>query len=296
MLKVLQYNVYFGNHDSIELDNRLENVCSCILSVDADVVCLQEVLGSKYNLLCERLGVEYPHSFPKVIKKKYDTVIMSKHPISKYVSHMFEFTEMGRDIKAITVNIGGKRVIVATSHFESEFGESVMKKTYQYKRCADILTELNRRTNIPVILCADTNVCDQSEYQFETAFSYASDWKDTWIETGSDNDQKITFDSETNPILLVRYRSKGNKKYVSRLDRILHISNFHAVDFSLIGTGSDIVLSDHYGVTCTFEEEKPSDRGNYIPVNISSHKRGRVKVVGKRQSVIGNNYRPKKMF
>ena len=75
MIKVLQYNIYFGeNDDNINIINnndRLSNICICILSVDADVVCLQEVLQSKYELIKNYLNEKYPHRFAETIDKKY---------------------------------------------------------------------------------------------------------------------------------------------------------------------------------------------------------------------------------
>jgi endonuclease/exonuclease/phosphatase family metal-dependent hydrolase len=274
-MKIIQFNIYFGDHEGIDIHNRMKNLSKCLIDENADVVCLQEVLKLFYENLCDLLKIVYPYIWPDRktgLDCEYGTAIFSKHPIKKSIKYNYEFTKMGRDLKlALIENEAKESVYVCTTHFESEFKQGCMKKIYQYKRCADILQRIYKKTKVPVILCADTNICTYTEKIFDTAFSYASGWIDTWIEnkfTEPDTSNEYTFDSETNPILIKRYeKSQGqNQKkpiYKSRLDRVLHLSNFHSNDFKLIGTDKTIIISDHYGVSCTFSKHKPDKRPDY---------------------------------
>lgn len=278
-MKIIQYNIYFGNHLDVTIDTRLENICGCLIDESADVLCLQEVLQSKYELLVALLFEKYPYVYPDSqtgLALVYETVIFSKHPIKKATKHDFEFTTMGRDIKLIMIqNTDQKKIYICTTHFESEFKDGCMKKIYQYNRCSDILTQIHKRTNIPIFLCADTNICKTSDASFCNSFSLKNGWRDAWIETGADTKIELTFNSDTNPILIERYgggksmyksmyKSMHKSIYKSRLDRIIHISDWHCSNFKLIGTDPMIIMSDHYGVVCTFSENKPEGRGEYI--------------------------------
>jgi endonuclease/exonuclease/phosphatase family metal-dependent hydrolase len=254
MLKVVQYNIYFGNSD-IMIDDRLNNICKCLNNISADVICLQEVLKDKYNILIENLKAKYPYICPDPKewgKLNYDTVIMSKYPIEKSIKHVYEFTEMGRNIKLVLIkNNDGDRFYICTTHFESEFN-IVLKKRYQYQRCADILHQIYQKTMVPIILCADTNICDESETNFNKAFACTKKWQDVWVEMGSLQNIKYTFDSSTNPILIKKY-SKKNISCVARIDRILHLSDIKCTDLQLIGC-DNIIMSDHYGLLSTFSK------------------------------------------
>lgn len=278
-MRILQYNIYFGDHPGVTIKERTTNVCRCILEQNADVLCLQEVLRELYGHVVQLLQSEYPYVYPDPedgILNAYDTVIFSRHPIKRATKHKFEFTSMGRDIKlALITDDTDSKYYICTVHFESEFKDGCMKKIYQYSRCSDILYQLYKKTNIPVILCADTNTCEKSSLAFHNAFSYAHGWRDAWIESGSSKEHEITFDSEKNPILRSRY-TDGKQMYRSRLDRVLHLSNLHIDNFKLFGDDPTGILSDHYGVICELTPQKPEGRGDYVSPHISPN--GRVDV------------------
>jgi endonuclease/exonuclease/phosphatase family metal-dependent hydrolase len=268
-MKIVQYNIYFGDHKGISITDRIKNLSKCLIEERADVVCLQEVLREKFDGLCELLEKNYPYSFPDRtigLNHTYDTAIFSKHPIKKQIAHRYEFTTMGRNLKIALIENKEqeKSYYICTTHFESEFKKGCMKKMYQYQRCADILYQLYKKTTIPIIFCADTNICKISEHVFYNSFTHKRGWRDTWVENGSILTTSLTFDSMTNPILMSRYNTGDDTiMYRSRLDRIVHISDLHSTDFKLIGTDKDVIISDHYGVTSTISNDKPDGRGDY---------------------------------
>lgn len=250
-MKLIQYNIYFGDN----LEERISNISKLLIDENADVICLQEVLNTSYPIIVGLLESTYPYIYPDKIDISYDTVIFSKHPFIKSMKHKFDFTMMGRNLKITHIQIDDMPIYIATTHFESEFKNKCERKIYQYNKCADILDQLYEQ----VFLCSDTNICINTEHIFHDTFSFASGWKDAWVEAGSDKN-KATFDSYTNPIL----KTKSNAKYQLRLDRILHKSIMYCTEFKLIGNNPDIVMSDHYGISCVFSKIKPSDRPEYI--------------------------------
>lgn len=266
-MKLLQYNIYFGHCNNININDRLSNICRKILEVDADIVCLQEVLIDKYDLIKNLVISKYMYIYPNNITTRYDTAILSKQPFNNSNTHLFEYTNMNRNLKIVSTTIDGKDIIIATSHFESEFNNKIVNKLYQYDRCNSILRDIYNRTNIPIFLCVDTNICNNSENNFMNIFSYDNKWKDVWIETGSDKNKEITFNSNTNPILLDRYMDRKENKYMSRLDRILHISDYSAINFDIIND-THIILSDHYGILCTFTDGIHYGKNEYKYNNI----------------------------
>lgn len=252
-MKLLQYNIYYGNCHNISIDDRLYNICNKIMNIDTDIVCLQEVLSRKYNLIKQYIKSKYKYIYPENISTDYDTIIISKYPFISTYTHNFEYTNMSRNLKIIETKIDNDKVMIATVHFESEFNVNISNKLYQYNKCEKILRKLYNKTNIPIFLCSDTNVCMNTEKEFNKIFNHDKQWRDVWIETGRDKKKEITFNTKTNPILLNRYKYRTTNKYMSRLDRILHISNYNEVVFDIIND-TDKILSDHYGITCKFNK------------------------------------------
>ena len=288
-MKVIQYNIYFGNHKEFDIDDRIENICNIIINTNPDVICLQEVTREKYDMIKYCLIYHYPYSYPHNITFTYGSVIISKYKIELAVTHSYEMTQMGRDIKIVLVTDNNDNMFyICTTHFESEF-KTVKNKIYQYKRCSDILYQMYIKTKIPIILCADTNVCKLTEYSFYGAFTNAIGWKDTWIETGSQPELEITFNTETNPILIEKYQN--NRIIKSRLDRILHISDLYCNMFQMIGINNDIITSDHYGLVASFVNEKPDNYRAYIPLYISPLERIKDKELNSREKFIQKRYK-----
>lgn len=284
-MKICQYNIFFGDHPGIHINERMMNVCKCILEQNADIICLQEVLSIMRDQIIKFFSkthryVYYDRGYnhdsnsdsnnnliPTSIST-YDTMIFSRYPITKATTHHFDMTSMQRNIKLVLITDDSlNQYYICTSHFESEFKNGCTNKIYQYNRCADILYQLHQKTFIPIILCADTNICSITKQSFHEIFSYVKGWRDAWVENGSPITDEITFNPNTNPLLMKRYSGMDNtlkQKYVSRLDRILHMSKMHTIDFKIFGTDPNIILSDHYGIMCTISNKKPDFREDYI--------------------------------
>lgn len=269
-LKVLTYNIWFSDKYRHE---RLISLIETINSCDADIICLQEVMPDIFNYikLCQKK--DYPYIFPNKLETDYHCVILSKHPFTSTEEHTFTNSTMGRKLIYVTINLKLVRIVkkdddddnddidadvdfnvenykvtVATSHFESQFGQFNKRKIDQYIKAKEILDDVGLSGS--VILCADTNITKKEEKYYLTK---DDNWIDSWKEDGSDNEKEYTYDSKTNDNLK---NNNYEKEYQNRLDRIVYTKNdvFKTIKFDLIrGLDCYIEPSDHYGVMATFE-------------------------------------------
>lgn len=292
-LTVLEYNIFFGElNTDIDEDvmERVDMVCDHIKELDATVVCLQEVIPSRYQRIIRRLSDTYPYRYPTAITQSYDTAIFSKQRITKKTKISYSITSMGRSIMFVTIESPFDRdradqiqeIAIATSHLESEFGDKfsdMNAKLVQYAEADDILNQLCESCKVEdLIFCADFNSHNKlSNTTLYKALKYDPKyddnkntvWKDTWIERGSDPQSEYTFDSRCNPIMLAMHANKDNPpRYVSRLDRIFHKSNLFVHDFKM-GL-SNKLLSDHYPILATFKTTPPPDGIEYIDYDPSN--------------------------
>lgn len=291
-LSVLSYNIFFGKlytDDQKDILDRLDNLCIEIIELNATVVCLQEVTPDRYKIIISNLEKIYPYRYPDKITQSYDTAILSKYQIVKKTKINYSVTKMARSIMCIVIKSPyepNKEIVIATSHLESEFGyklSDMNTKLLQYSEAADILNQVCDSCNIKdVIFCADFNshnkLCDMILYKNFKYITYVNyeqninqkniNWKDAWIERGMDEKYKLSFDSESNPIMLKMHSNKKNKPYyASRLDRILHRSDLFVHEFQV--KRSDQLLSDHYPIFALFKKYPTSDKIEYISYNDS---------------------------
>lgn len=284
-LRVVSYNIFFGklNTDSNnDIDLRIQTLCAQILSLDADVVCLQEVLPDRLERIKYLTSHVYPYANPEHVIQSYDTVILSRYPFIKKAKINFSISRMGRSINWVCIKspIDPKRLIgIANSHLESEFGNELSEqntKTMQYAEAEDILNQVAMACNAnDIIFCGDFNAHnDLSDDLLIKYFTYQNSvdeigWKDSWIEFGSDSAKECTFDSTSNPMLIQMHsKSENPPRYISRLDRILHKSSLHVQSFDMIR--SDLLISDHYPIVVDFGMHKPNNQCDYSE-NLAKH-------------------------
>jgi tyrosyl-DNA phosphodiesterase 2 len=250
-IKVMSYNIWF---DEEFLDERLKSLAKHIEIHAPDVVCMQEVLSSKYDFLKKSLGFKY--SYPDVINYRYGCAIFSNYPISKARTLILP-SNMGREMimAKIAHNIlddtktkilSTQEIVVFTFHFESEFDRRNILKNVQYEMVSKLMNKLFRTHN-NVIMCADTNVLIGEEPYFLKCFINA---KDAWTIMGKDPTSKYTYDGYTNQNL-----KKRKILLQSRIDRILYQTNgiIMPIKFELItGLPTLIEPSDHHGIMTHF--------------------------------------------
>jgi endonuclease/exonuclease/phosphatase family metal-dependent hydrolase len=284
-LKIITYNIFFGQLDTDtpqDIDNRIQLLCAQLQSLDADVICLQEVLPERYDRIKTFTSTIYPYSYPDKITQTYDTAIISKYPFVKRSKVMFTLTSMNRSILFVAIESPfdpNALIGIANSHLESEFGNipsEQNKKMVQYSEAEDILDQISEMCDVTdIILSGDFNSHnDLSDSRLYSYFRYRDHfdetligWRDAWIETGSDPSKENTFDSTTNPLMLkLHSRLVIPPYYVSRLDRILHRSSLYVHDFTMIKT--NLLISDHYPIIATFRADPPIITIPYIEYDL----------------------------
>lgn len=248
LFKVMSYNVWF---DPTDREERLEALISVIGDHAPDVVCLQEVIPDVYRQLSQTLGDTYAFVFPARIEVAYGCCILSRHPIVEGTEIEFPESRMGRRVTAVVIDTGdnnGERIVVATSHFESEFKRINPVKTTQYIQARQVLDKLYG-THGPVVLCADTNILRHEEKYWLTADPL---WSDAWRVCGADPESEYTYDTKTNINLMAR---DIQKEIRSRIDRIVYRgASLTATDFTLVkGRIEKGEPSDHFGILATLE-------------------------------------------
>lgn len=280
-LTILQYNLFFGklntDTDTILFD-RVVAMCNQISTINADIVCFQEVIPARYHIITELLNEKYPYRIPRFIGQKYDVAILSKYPMENRERFRFCATKMGRSVLTATINALGKKLVIATSHFESEFSEvyrEQQKKLNQYAECEKILIDRCSGLNADgIIFAADFNAHNtMSDVHLYNAFCYeeklkrqqCKTWKDAWIECGCNPSSEFTYDSINNPIMKKRYQNKKNPGFESRLDRVFHCTDLCVSKFEMIK--STELLSDHFPIAVTFRTELTDQKSNrcYVP-------------------------------
>lgn len=251
-LKVMSYNIWF---DMESIDERLLSLVKQIQALKPDVVCMQEVLSTKYAYLKKTLG--YKYSYPETIKHKYGCAIFSNHPMVKARTLILP-SNMGREMPMVKIEhnvydtkdktkiLSTHEFVIFSFHFESEFDKRNIVKMMQYEMVSRIMNKLFK-SHKNVIMCADTNVLIGEEPKF---LKYFASTKDAWTMTGKNIDNKYTYDGLTNKNL-----KKRNIILQSRIDRIMYQSNglIKPTNFELVtGLSNMIQPSDHYGILAEF--------------------------------------------
>ena len=252
-LSILEYNIWF---DRFEQEKRLISLLETIDHYSPDVICLQEVIPEISNLLIANLK-KYKYVFPDKIDLAYGCQIFSVRPFIHCKEYEYEKTFMGRKLYCVVIECNSQEyssnlqnIVIATSHFESEFKKSNPIKTSQYDQAHTILNKYFSSYG-PVIMCADTNILPNEEKYFLTEGDES--WLDAWSENGADHDKMYTYDTKLNVNLQNR---NFHKEIRSRIDRVIYRgrSVLRPLDFKLIKRFEDkIEPSDHFGILADFE-------------------------------------------
>lgn len=245
-LKIISYNIWFENINRIE---RLYSLFSVIDNEKPDIICLQEVMNSQYEIIKKELS--YQFMYPEKIESDYGCVILSKYPIEKSLIINLP-SRMKRNLVLAKINFNGTIFVIANVHFESEFNNNNKLKKKQFKYVGTILNKIYY-DHSNVILCSDTNVTECDENLFLNNFE---NFFDAWQTNGSKYSEKFTYDYHTNTNLQLR-----GIQLRCRIDRILYIVDKNIVcnNFKLL-TANELLItnelliqpSDHHGISANF--------------------------------------------
>lgn len=249
--KILSYNIWF---DRFLREPRLKSLISKILAENPCVVCLQEVIDFTHGKLLTNLLTEYKYSYPENLNHRYGCLILSKYPIEKATSLKFK-SNMGRQLDLAYIRLPSNRsIVIANTHFESEFEVDNKTKISQYKYTTAVLNKIfndnvHDKNFLGTILCADTNITKHDEIKYNLSLGT---FCDAW---NKDQSKENTYDTKTNILL-----SESKNQFCTRLDRILYNSNngLKQTSFDML-KGDQLEISDHYGISASFDAHKKID-------------------------------------
>ena len=253
-MRIISFNIWFHRY---KLEERINSLVQQILTQHPvpDVLAFQEVTTESMIILQRLLKKVFPFYTPEQVHS-YGVAIFSRHRIIHHLEIPFS-SRMGRELLITILQYNEQRILVATAHFESEFGVNNAVKLEQYKTAQGFLDCFSSEYS-NIILAADTNILSHEEDDF---FS-SNDWNDCWRMVDSPPDKQFTFDSKTNAYHRIR-----KKTYQARLDRILVKGCGVTTSFELLKkVPGKILPSDHFGVMVDIntggkEKEKGEEKG-----------------------------------
>ena len=255
-LTVVTYNMWFSEKDFV---NRIHHLMRVLLQGHKylpDLVCFQEVTQAAYQLLQQGIGSQYylfeifgdpPVRYTNLIAINKETMELDADSVAYYD---LPETQMSRKLMTCQVTIKKTKMTfhVMNTHLES-LDTNWKNRQIQLEAIEQIL-EQEKIENF--ILCGDFNICHDNEPAENQIKN--SKYHDAWIEMGSPQSLKYTYDCENNPYINIK------TKFRSRLDRILYrFNNPTNTDRNLVVITKLKLLgikepfpSDHFGVLAEF--------------------------------------------
>lgn len=215
-IKILSYNVWFAPYKQIE---RINALIGQILTLDPDVICLQEVTPSIRKMIRTDDRVNAKYAWLDDDFGAYGVVIMTKLKSIGQVKVELT-TQMNRNF--LYVVLPGA-ILVGTVHLESLNNEQLRRIQLR-----EILPHMQKFTTS--ILIGDFNMKANEVMPEHTNFTLFKDC--------------LTYDSSTNPMVKGTYSAQP-------LDRILY-RNCQLISVQMVGTApfdsEGTYISDHYGL------------------------------------------------
>ncbi|RZC65680.1 hypothetical protein C5167_009367, partial [Papaver somniferum] len=268
-LKVLSYNVWFN--EDLELHKRMKALGDLIQLHTPDVICLQEVTPTIYQIFQQSSWWKVYHCSVsyEMVNKPYFCMQLSKLPVKSFSCKPFSNSIMGRELCSTEIEVGGgcggsKKLVIATSHLESPCpAPPTWNQMFSKERVAQAKEAILILKGSPnVILGGDMNWDDKLDGQFPLP----DGWVDAWSEL-KPGDNGYTYDTKSNQML------SGNRTLQKRLDRFMcNLQDFKICGIELIGREElpglsyckekkvkgklqklmlPVLPSDHYGLLLT---------------------------------------------
>ena len=247
-LHVLSWNV--DGLDSRHTVGRAQAVCDIITDRKPEVVYIQEVVNDTWSMFQENLSSAYLCYRDEVIassSRYYCVLFIRKNsavvPEAKAPAYLrFPQSQQARYLIQMPVKFSGVSILLLTTHLES-LQQYARERINQLKTCFGVMGEASQRECRLSILGGDLNLTNKD---FQQAGGLPERFYDVWEKCGSEEEQKLTWDSHE-----PRFR----------LDRFIcfpeEVDIFPAM-FELVGRGTllscgGMYPSDHLGIWAEFE-------------------------------------------
>ncbi|MED6144112.1 hypothetical protein PIB30_012470 [Stylosanthes scabra] len=269
-LKILSYNVWF--REDLELHKRMKAIGDLVQLHSPDFICFQEVTPNIFDIFKQSSwwnAYRCSVSSDKAYSRPYFCMLLSKLPVKSFSSKPFSNTIMGRELCIAEVEVvGGKSLVVATSHLESPCpAPPKWDQMYSKERVQQANEALSLLKNYPnVIFGGDMNWDDKLDGEYPLQ----NEWIDAWSELRP-KEIGWTYDTKSNQML------SGNRTLQKRLDRfICRFQDLMITGIEMIGKDAipgaihtkekkvrkeikqlvlPVLPSDHYGLLLTISNK-----------------------------------------
>ncbi|KAB1219700.1 Tyrosyl-DNA phosphodiesterase 2 [Morella rubra] len=227
-LKILSYNVWFQD---VEIDERMGAFGDLIQFYSPDVICFQEVTPYIYETFRQSSwwkAYNCSVSEEMAVMRPYFCMQLSKLPVKSFNRKPFSKSKMLRELCMAEIEVGGKPLVVATSHLESPCpAPPKWDQMHSEERVAQAKEALNLLKKFPnVIFGGDMNWDDDLDGQLPLS----GGWVDAWAELRH-RENGWTYDTSSNPML------SANRPLQKRLDRfVCNLHDFELNAINMIGT------------------------------------------------------------
>ena len=231
-LTVITYNIWYNKRHQSARTRELIVALTHGHKYKPDIISLQEVTPKSYQILEQALNEDYflfeilsQSSESQVPYSNLIAVNRSTLEIVPDTLTAYDFdSQMGRKLMVCAVKHKATDIqfYVFNAHLES------FKENWSYRRSQmDSIIRLIKEEKISnFILTGDFNICDPTE-PIESQLRMAN-YKDAWIEMGSPNSLKYTYNHNTNNYIKWKKSQQSpdaklmHPPHPSRLDRILY--------------------------------------------------------------------------
>ena len=180
-MKLFSLNIWFSDYLKLE---RTKILSKYLLENDFDVILLQEVTLPVLSILYDKIHKKFPHIHFNIEDNFYGVCIISKFEINERQTLKFKNSNMQRSLIFGNIN----NLIIATSHFESEFGKICNKKVDQLNDSLKLLMQFEK-----VCFIGDTNLTPKNDKNL-----ILNCFKDVYLEIDNTKENKYTYDGILN--------------------------------------------------------------------------------------------------
>jgi len=257
-LKIVTYNIYFGEYFQGE---RYREILHLIKEIDADIICLQEVIPAFVSILCkdEHFQKFFISDCTGSSVSPYGVMIISKHPIRK-ASFWSIPSDMGRSLLLSEFSINEEMFSIGTVHLES-----LSTSKTRAAQLEVISKLLEHKTH--VLLVGDFNFDSDKNYEGNGPLEndilgkIMPKYSDLWVSL-CPSQKGYTYDSVVNKMIRQYERMRYDRMMLKRVEKgTSNARSWQPQTITLLGdqpcksfpTGGKIVFpSDHFGVKSSF--------------------------------------------
>lgn len=274
-LRVVTWNILYRDQEQ-----RFDRLADALTRLDADIVCLQEILAATHESLAERLGLHshwVPAGFPPPAER-LGCAVAGRHPIVDAQALLLGAGNTDRAAAAAKLQTPRGTLWAISAHLMYTPDAGLAAAYPPYETRAPIASVAHRIDEIStlsetaaalegshVLLCGDLNLLpDSTEYRHLTACG----WTDTWRQRPRLGSRATIVD--TNPLLpgaeLARYRH-AHTGLPGRPDAF-----DYPLDYQMLR--GETLLAAHAWTFGGERDEYPSDHlGLAVDYHVAPHRR-----------------------